>query len=100
MTNFQNFKLQGCLAVITEHNERICTLSNDTVNLPKSIRDNIQKLLIRSHSLLNEIGKLTPDSNITDEYITDFQHRIGKFVCQVAMVEIKVNYYWQVYHNV
>lgn len=95
MTKMQNFKLQGCLVIIVEYNERICTLSKDTINLPKTIRDNIQKLLIKSHSLLNEIGKLTPNSTITDEYITDFQHKIGCFVCQVAMAEMQVkNYYW------
>ena len=95
MTKMQNFKIQGCMVVIVEYNDRICNLSKDTVNLPKTIRDNIHKLLTKSHSFLSEIGKLTPNTDTTDDYIINLQNQIGCFICQVTMAEMQVkNYYW------
>ena len=90
MTKMQNFKMQGCVAVLVEQNDKLCNF--DKRNLPNAILENIKRVHTVCHSLLNECSCQTPESDITDEYIANFRHKLGDLVCNVAMLDIQIKF--------
>ena len=93
MTKMQNFRIQGCLAVLSEQNDKLCAMSQNYTNLPKIILKNIRDSLDITVGLLEQIGSYNMDAQISDESITRLRHNIGDLAVNVAMIEIQIDEY-------
>jgi hypothetical protein len=95
MTKMQNWRLRGCISVLLDQNDKLTTMSQNyaNANLPNIMLKNIRDNLEIAVALLDQVGHINIDAEISDEYIARLRHSIGDLAVSVAMTEIQINEY-------